>query len=225
MARTPEPKMSTTPYRNGNSSNANITAWAAIAISVGLAFFNAVNPKSDVQQIKTDYQADIRQAKIDLQGEIRQVKQDLREDVKHLEERWERELSQIKWDINNKVLTISQHNEFASRIEKAADVLRDEINRIRIDQVSRSEHLQHWSETTERLNALNLRIKDVSTEQNLVNESMRKEFGSTFTAGDQMKNLQDQIKTLQNRLDAITRSTGTSVPSLTPHLSPTTYDR
>lgn len=179
-------------YRNGN--NTMPTAIAALAMLVGLGglFWQAANPKGDLQSVRYD----------------------MREDIKRAEERIDREINQIKWDINNKAMTIAQHNEFASRIDKAADILRDEINRIRADQVTRSEHQQHWNEQTERMNALNQRLKDIAMEQNAANDSMRKEFGSTFTAADQMKNLQDQIKTLQNQFNTMSRGSAPIAPTM-----------
>jgi len=189
-----------TPYTNGKNGGMSVItpliAMISLFASIGVAFWT--NAKGDVNFVKAE----------------------LREDLRRSEERYELQFKLIREDL--KLLeTKAQHDEFAARLDKTADITRDEINRIRADQVSRSEHIQHWSEQSERMNALNARIKDIVTEQAIVNDGMRKEFGGTWTAGDQMKNLQDQIKQLQQRLDVLRVNVTTSPTGSAGSLAPT----
>lgn len=170
------------PYTNGKNGGAGVVtpiiAMISLFASIGVAFWT--NAKGDVTSVKAE----------------------LREDLRRSEERYEREFKIIRQDAKT-YMSRDQQSEFSARIDKTVDILRDEINKLRADQVSRSEHVQHWAEITERLNALNARLKDITADQMIVNDNMRKEFGSTYTASDQMKNLQDQIKQLQQRLDGL----------------------
>ena len=170
--------------KNGNWATglAAVVAGLSFFVSLATAFFQAANPKGDITSIRYE----------------------VRDDVRRSDERYDRELSVLRTSVDGK-LGMDVHKEFATRKDRDTDVLRDEINRIRADQVPRSEHQQHWSEIADRMTAFRTALADARQEQALINSEMRKEFGSTFTAGDQMKNLQDQIKTLQQRLDVVSR--------------------
>lgn len=100
-----------------------------------------------------------------------------------------KDLDKIKWSKDAQA-------EFERRIDEKflddrADVRRQfdvalaDINAIRSDLVSRSEHQTHWTEFTARLDALSVRINDV-----------QKEFGSNFTLGDAVKELQRRVSEL-----------------------------
>jgi SMC interacting uncharacterized protein involved in chromosome segregation len=148
---------------------------------LGAAFWQAANPKGDLNQVKSE----------------------LRDDLVQTESRIEKNISDVKYLADNKLLAKDEHDEFVVRINKDIDVLRDEINRIRNDIVSRSEHQQHWTDIDERIAAVRQTLNDFMRDQTAANDEMRKEFGGTYTAGDQLKNLQEQIKAMQSRLDTV----------------------
>ena len=169
----------------GGNGNLNVLLFAVTALSLllslGAAFWQAANPKGDLNQVKSE----------------------LRDDLVQTESRAEKNVSDVKDIAQNKLLTKDEHVEFVIRINKDLDVLRDEINRIRSDIVSRSEHQQHWNDIDERIAAVRQTLNDFTRDQAAANDEMRKEFGGTYTAGDQLKNLQEQIKSMQSRLDMV----------------------
>jgi hypothetical protein len=172
--------------KNGSgSSNLNVLLFAVTALSLLLslatAFWQAANPKGDLTQVKSE----------------------LRDDLVQTESRVEKNVSDVKDIEQKKLLSKGEHVEFVIRVNKDIDVLRDEINRIRNDIVSRSEHQQHWMDIDERIGAVRQTLSDFMRDQTAANDEMRKEFGGTYTAGDQLKNLQEQIKAMQSRLDMV----------------------
>jgi hypothetical protein len=178
--------MTTSPDgTNGKNGNLNVLLFAVTALSLLLsfatAFWQAANPKGDLNQVRSE----------------------LRDDLVQTESRIEKNISDVKYLAENKLLAKDEHVEFVVRMNKDVDVLRDEINRIRNDLVSRSEHQQHWAGIDERIAGNRQAMSDFIRDQTHANDEMRKEFGTTYTAGDQLKNLQEQIKTLQSRLDIV----------------------
>ncbi len=167
--------------KNGNGvstpARSEALAWAAVVVSLGMAFWSVANPKGDVAT----------------------VKEDLHREVSRLDA----EILRVKRYSSDKTLTKDEHVEFVRRTDKGIDTLRDEINRIRADQVTRSEHQQHWSETSARIDGvrdINLALRK-ETFDAIAN--LQKETGGQYTIGDQLKNLQDQLKLLTSRLDSM----------------------
>ena len=182
--------MTTSPDgTNGKNGNLNVLLFAVTALSLLLslatAFWQAANPKGDLTQVKSDLRDDLAQTKSRINKNI--------SDAKYLEE--------------NKLLAKDEQDEFVVRINKDIDVLRDEINRIRNDIVSRSEHQQHWADIEDRIATIHKAMSEFIRDQTATNDEMRKEFGGTYTAGDQLKNLQEQIKAMQLRLDMVAEKT------------------
>jgi hypothetical protein len=170
---------------NGKNSNLNVLLFAVTALSLllslGAAFWQAANPKGDLNQVKSE----------------------LRDDLIKIESRIDKSISDVKYVTDNKMISKDEHVEFALRLNKDIDVLRDEINRLRNDLVSRSEHAQHWADTEDRIATIHKAMSDFIRDQTATNDEMRKEFGGTYTAGDQLRNLQEQIKAMQLRVDIV----------------------
>jgi chromosome segregation ATPase len=182
----------------GNNLNGVLTpviAAVSLAASIGVAFWT--NSKGDVAS----------------------VKQELREDIRNSEDRVMREIGVLRELIQTKVVYKDEYREFMFRVDKLNDIYKDQIKAMQADLVPRSEHMQHWAEFTDRLNALNISLQQERQERSSSINDMRKEFGGTYTASDQLKNLQDQIKQLNGRLDAFQRppnaATVTPTPSAT----------
>lgn len=115
----------------------------------------------------------------------------MEQDIKALsgEVVYSKEFSEYKIRMDTEITTMRENSlRELGRIDR-------ELATIRSDMVSRSEHQTHWNETNDRLNALSARLND-----------MQREFGANYTIGDQIKNLQDQIKILQAQ---IVRGAGT----------------
>jgi chromosome segregation ATPase len=188
------PDGETIPYnKNGQQQNTQfittIAAFLSLFASVGLALWT--NAKGDVTSVKAE----------------------LREDIRRAEERMDTLIGVLRGDIavirsnqEDKMLSKAEHKEFVTRVDGMLAQIRDDIKLIRADLVPRSEHAQHWADVTDRLNALRIALEQERQERVAVYADFRKEFGSTYTAGDQMKNLQDQIKLLSGRLDALSMS-------------------
>ncbi len=90
-----------------------------------------------------------------------------------------------------------EHTEYSKRIdEKIAQIAdnltranaqnAEEVKTILASLVPRAEHTARWAEEDARLNALSVRINE-----------MQHEFGSNFTLGDAVKELQSQLKELR----------------------------
>ena len=170
---------------NGKNSNLNVLLFAVTALSLLLslatAFWQAANPKGDLTEVKSE----------------------LRDDLAQTKSRIDKNISEVKYLEDNKLLAKDEHEQLVIRINKDIDILRDEINRIRNDIVSRSEHEQHWADIEDRIATIHKAMSDFIRDQTATNDEMRKEFGGTYTAGDQLKNLQEQIKAMQLRLDVV----------------------
>lgn len=181
-------------YQNGNGKSGlngnsvqfvtSIAAFLSLFASVGLALWT--NAKGDVNTVKAE----------------------LRDDIKQQELRVNNEIAVLRNTIENKLLTTGEYKEFVIRMDKLAESNKEDIRSIRQELVPRSEHAQHWAEFTDRVNSLRFALDQERQERATSNADIRKEFGSTFTAGDQMKNLQDQIKQLQARIDQLGRQGG-----------------
>jgi hypothetical protein len=91
-------------------------------------------------------------------------------------------------------LAIREHDEFKFRIDqRLKDVVDGQISLIISDiiklkdqQVTRAEHIQHWNESAERFNALTARLNE-----------LQKDFNGSYNLGDQIKNLQKQLDDLR----------------------------
>lgn len=179
------------PLANGNGNDQKtfntltiILAGFSTLMSLGFAFYTLANPKGDVLLIRQESREDLHREVSRLDSEILRFK----------------DLSAAKF------LTLAEHKEFVQRADKTGDNLREEINRIRSDQVTRSEHIQHWGEIASRIDA----VRDLNNQLRRENQDsmsdIRKELGGQYTLGDQLKNLQDQIKNLSSRLDGVKMS-------------------
>lgn len=182
-------KTGNTSLANGNGDQKTfntltlLLAGFSTLMSLGFAFYTLANPKGDVLLIRQESREDLHREVNRLDSEILRFK----------------DLSVAKF------LTLAEHKEFVQRADKSADNLRDELNRIRSDQVTRSEHIQHWAEIASRIDA----VRDLNNQLRRENldslTELRKELGGQYTLGDQLKNLQDQIKNLSTRIDVVNK--------------------
>jgi chromosome segregation ATPase len=195
-----------TEMENGKNGNGNgnggdqktfntlslIIAGLSLLMSLVFAFYTTANPKGDVLLIR----------------------QESREDLHREMTRVDADILRVKSFASDRLLSKTEHEEFARRMDKSTDNLREELNRVRADQVTRSEHIQHWTETTSRIDAVRDLNNQLRRENQEALSDLRKEIGGQYTLGDQIKNLQDQIKNLASRLDAVkvTKPLVTSVP-------------
>jgi hypothetical protein len=86
----------------------------------------------------------------------------------------------------NERLTRDVHLEFASRKDKDTDRLQAQVDSIRGDLVSRSEHQQHWNEINDRISALREQVAE-----------LRRDFSGSYNVGKQLENLQRQVDDLR----------------------------
>jgi hypothetical protein len=170
---------------NGNGNWVAIGVIVSIVLAIGGAFISILNPRNDMESLKREFREDIESLR-------RQTRMD--------DARIEAEILRVKNYSSEKLLTKDEHQEFVRRTDLGIANARDEINRIRADQVTRAEHIQHWDEIKARIDTvretgLQLR-KDTFDSIN----SLQKEVGGQYTIGDQIKNLQDQLKAINDKM-------------------------
>lgn len=105
------------------------------------------------------------------------------------------ELSVTLTDLSRRIETLETKVETRETHEEALrtdGMLRQDVRDIRSDLVTRSEHQTHWADIDSRETALSNRIT-----------SVQHDFGSSYTLGDQMKELQTQIRSIEQRLSAL----------------------
>lgn len=110
----------------------------------------------------------------------------------------------------NSFLGKDEHVEFRFRIDKQVDafkeqlaIVKNEVNYLRDNQVTRSEQSTHWEQAKADTAELRKQIDD-----------LRKDFGGQYTVAEKIKDLQQQ-------LDEMRRSTSTSHIQLLPSGAPT----
>ncbi len=174
---------------NGNGKGSSqYVPWVAVIISIAAGFWSVANPRDDIKQERAERLEGIRLAKTDMEVLLRRIDDEILRNAKFSSEKY---------------LTKEEHLEFKTGIKEAASSLRDELNRMRGDQVTRSEHQQHWAETAARIDGvreLNVQLRKETFDSI---SALAKETGGQYTVGDQIKNLQDQLKLLNGRLDQL----------------------
>jgi hypothetical protein len=106
-----------------------------------------------------------------------------RDDIKSIKQELQAEIDQLSRD----KLTLAEHHEYVTRMDKETDRLDGEINTMRVGVVPREEHAQHWKEQDARFDAL----RDQVT-------ALTKEVNGSWDVGKQLDNLQREIDVLRD---------------------------
>lgn len=80
-----------------------------------------------------------------------------------------------------------RHDNFVAEARRMVDGLTVDLRTLSGNLVSRDENKAHWSEIDERMLGMSNRINDI-----------QKEYGASFTVGDQLKNLQAQLDQMRD---------------------------
>jgi hypothetical protein len=200
------------PYPNGNGTNyANIQSWgiiASIVIALVSMFWAAVNPHTDMAELRKELLAEIHgvEAKDKEMNDQERTTLTRYMDGRVTKERFdqyyadERDEHNADHTIIENRLPKSTFEEYAKRVDKEIDVITGEITRLRSDQVPRSEHMKQWADTQAEISALQASISE-----------LRKEYVGIYS--DQVKTLQAQLEALRQRFDATTRDSRVTVQS------------
>jgi hypothetical protein len=106
-----------------------------------------------------------------------------RDDIKSIKQELQAEIDQLSRD----KLTLAEHHEYVTRMDKETDRLDGEINTMRAGVVPREEHVQHWKEQDDRLDTLRDQIT-----------ALTKEVNGSWDVGKQLDNLQREIDVLRD---------------------------
>lgn len=175
-------------HTNGRFASTQIVPWVAVVISIAAGFWAVANPRDDIKSERIERLEGIHQAKTDIEALLHRI---------------DEEILRVKGFASDKLLSKDEHREFVRRADKSLDTLKGEIDRIRGDQVTRSEHQQHWAETAARIDGvrdLNVQLRKETFD---AIATLQKDVGGQFTVGDQIKSLTAQIADLNRRLDMV----------------------
>lgn len=94
--------------------------------------------------------------------------------------------------LSKETVSRNEHLEFKQHIDDKITTLDRQVTRIEGGLVPREEHATHWAEFEARQGELSARITEV-----------QKEFGSNYTQGDVLKDLQRQVAELRAAREAL----------------------
>jgi chromosome segregation ATPase len=112
-----------------------------------------------------------------------------RDDIKTLKSDEQTQLTDFRHEVAATYTALVEHREFAKRLEEDVVKLQIQITELRKDQVSRSEHQQHWSDQTERINAVNAALGE-----------LRSQFVGSYNIGKQLDSLQKQLDQMRDAM-------------------------
>jgi predicted RNase H-like nuclease (RuvC/YqgF family) len=183
--------------RNGNGRQSsvvvnNVAAWLGITIavltSIGTAFWTVANPRDDIKLVRDEiHQSEDRQ-RSDFGAIIHRLDEEVRDRDSSVRIYVDKNFDRIDKELLTRE-TLREHETFVKSVDNLFMNLRSELDKVRADQVSRSEHIEHWREIDAQISNLRASIT-----------SLRDDYTKTYSAGDQIKNLQDQITELRKTI-------------------------